>query len=162
MKTIVKNILVTLSLLLVFSCQEEDNVFGDLSAPTNLTVQATVVGASTANPNGDGSGVVNFVATATNAISYKYVFSDGTTANAPSGQLQKRFTQPGTNEYTITVTASGKGGVSTTTTLTLQVRSDFTDAEAVQFLTGNYNTILCTIRIPILPTWMKIFKIVWC
>lgn len=136
MKTIVNNILVTLSLLLVFSCQEEDNVFGDLSAPTNLTVQATVVGASTVNPNGDGSGVVNFVATATNAISYKYVFSDGTTANAPSGQLQKRFTQPGTNEYTITVTASGKGGVSTTTTLTLQVRSDFTDAEAVQFLTG--------------------------
>jgi len=136
MKTIVNNILVALSLLLVFSCQEEDNVFGDLSAPTNLTVQATVVGASTVNPNGDGSGVVNFVATATNAISYKYVFSDGTTANAPSGQLQKRFTQPGTNEYTITVTASGKGGVSTTTTLTLQVRSDFTDAEAVQFLTG--------------------------
>ena len=136
MKTIVNNILVTLSLLLVFSCQEEDNVFGDLSAPTNLTVQANIEGVSTANPNGDGSGVVNFVATATNAISYKYVFSDGTTANAPSGQLQKRFTQPGTNEYTITVTASGKGGVSTTTTLTLQVRSDFTDAEAVQFLTG--------------------------
>ena len=136
MKTIVNNILVTLSLLLVFSCQEEDNVFGDLSAPTNLTIQANIEGVSTANPNGDGSGVVNFVATATNAISYKYVFSDGTTANAPSGQLQKRFTQPGTNEYTITVTASGKGGVSTTTTLTLQVRSDFTDAEAVQFLTG--------------------------
>jgi beta-glucanase (GH16 family) len=136
MKTIVNNILVTLSLLLVFSCQEEDNVFGDLSAPTNLTVQANIEGVSTANPNGDGSGVVNFVATATNAISYKYVFSDGTTANAPSGQLQKRFTQPGTNEYTITVTASGKGGVSTTTTLTLQVRSDFNDAEAVQFLTG--------------------------
>ncbi len=136
MKTIVNNLLVTLSLLLVFSCQEEDNVFGDLSAPTNLTVQANIEGVSTANPNGDGSGVVNFVATATNAISYKYVFSDGTTANAPSGQLQKRFTQPGTNEYTITVTASGKGGVSTTTTLTLQVRSDFTDAEAVQFLTG--------------------------
>ena len=111
-------------------------MFGDLSAPTNLTVQANIEGVSTANPNGDGSGVVNFVATATNAISYKYVFSDGTTANAPSGQLQKRFTQPGTNEYTITVTASGKGGVSTTTTLTLQVRSDFTDAEAVQFLTG--------------------------
>ncbi|WP_396153397.1 family 16 glycosylhydrolase [Flavobacterium sp.] len=136
MKTIVNNILVTLSLLLVFSCQEEDNVFGDLSAPTNLNVQANIVGLGTTTPNGDGSGVVNFVATATNAISYKYVFSDGTTANAPSGQLQKRFTQPGTNEYTITVTASGKGGVSTTTTLTLQVRSDFTDAEAVQFLTG--------------------------
>ena len=136
MKTIVNNILVALSLLLVFSCQEEDNVFGDLSAPTNLNVQANIVGLGTTTPNGDGSGVVNFVATATNAISYKYVFSDGTTANAPSGQLQKRFTQPGTNEYTITVTASGKGGVSTTTTLTLQVRSDFTDAEAVQFLTG--------------------------
>lgn len=136
MKTIINNILVTLTLLFVSSCQEDDNLFGDLSAPTNLVIQANIQGKDATNPNGDGSGIVNFVATATNAISYKYVFSDGTSANSPSGQYQKRFTQPGTNEYTITVTASGKGGVSTTTTLNLEVRSDFTDNEAVQFLTG--------------------------
>lgn len=136
MKTILKNLLIMLTLLLVSSCQEEDNLFGDLSAPTNLTVQADIQGEDTANPNGDGSGIVNFEAKATNAISYKYVFSDGTSANAPSGVYQKRFTQPGINEYTVTVTASGKGGVSTTTTLNIEVRSDFTDDEAVQFLTN--------------------------
>ena len=136
MKTILNNILVTLTLLLVSSCQEDDTTFGDLSAPTNLTIQADIQGVNSTNPNGDGSGIVNFVATATHAISYKYVFSDGTSANAPSGQYQKRFTQPGTNIYTVTVTASGKGGVSTTTTLNIEVRSDFTDDEAVQFLTN--------------------------
>jgi beta-glucanase (GH16 family) len=136
MKTILNNILVTLTLILVSSCQEDDNLFGDLSAPTNLVVQSNIQGVDVANPNGDGSGIVNFVATATNAISYKYVFSDGTSANAPSGEYQKRFTQPGVNEYTVTVTASGKGGVSTTTTFNIEVRSDFTDDEAVQFLTG--------------------------
>lgn len=125
-----------LTLLLVSSCQEEDNLFGDLSAPTNLTVEAIIQGQNPTNPNGDGSGIVNFEAKATNAISYKYVFSDGTSANAPSGVYQKRFTQPGINEYTVTVTASGKGGVSTTTTLNIEVRSDFTDDEAVQFLTN--------------------------
>lgn len=136
MKTIINNILATLTLVLVFSCQEDDNSFGNLSAPTNLVVQADIQGLDTSNPNGDGSGIVNFVATATNAISYKYDFSDGTSINAPSGQIEKRFTQPGVNEYTVTVTASGKGGVSTTTTLNLEVRSDFTDAAAIQFLTG--------------------------
>lgn len=136
MKKINKYFLLIASLIFAMGCQEEDNSFGDLSAPTNLVVQANIQGQDATNPNGDGSGVVNFVATASNAISYKYVFSDGTSTNAPSGEFQKRFTQPGINEYTVTVTASGKGGISTTTTLTLQVRSDFTDAEAVQFLTG--------------------------
>jgi len=136
MKKINKYFLLIASLIFAIGCQEEDNLFGDLSAPTNLVVQANIQGQDVTNPNGDGSGIVNFVATATNAISYKYIFSDGTSTNAPSGQFQKRFTQPGINEYTVTVTASGKGGISTTTTLTLQVRSDFTDAEAVQFLTG--------------------------
>jgi beta-glucanase (GH16 family) len=136
MKKINKYFLLIASLIFAIGCQEEDNSFGDLSAPTNLVIQADIQGQDGTNPNGDGSGIVNFVATASNAISYKYVFSDGTSANAPSGQFQKRFTQPGVNDYTVTITASGRGGVSTITTLNLQVRSDFTDVEAVQFLTN--------------------------
>jgi beta-glucanase (GH16 family) len=135
MKKINKYFILIVTLIFAIGCQEEDNSFGDLSAPTNLAIEATIQGQDATNPNGDGSGIVNFVATATNAISYKYVFSDGTSENSPSGAYQKRFTQPGVNEYTVTVTASAKGGVSTTTTLNLEVRSDFTDDEAVQFLT---------------------------
>jgi hypothetical protein len=41
------------------------------------------------NPNGDGSGKVKFTATADDAISYKFVFPDGTSSNAPSGILNK-------------------------------------------------------------------------
>ena len=136
MKKINKYFLLIASLIFAMGCQEEDNTFGDLSAPTNLVVQTTIQGQDVANPTGDGSGIVNFVATASNGISYKYVFSDGTSENSPSGAYQKRFTQPGVNDYTVIVTASGKGGISTTTTLNVEVRSDFTDAEAVQFLTG--------------------------
>ena len=136
MKKINNYFILIVTLIFAIGCQEEDNSFGDLSAPTNLAIAATIQGQDATNPNGDGSGIVNFVATASNAISYKYVFSDGTSENAPTGVFQKRFTQPGVNAYTVTITASGKGGVSTTTTLNLEVRSDFTDDEAVQFLTG--------------------------
>ena len=123
-------------LLLMLGCQEDDKGFGDLNAPTNLAITADVQGQSTTNPNGDGSGKVKFTTTATNAISYKYVFSDGTSENSPSGILEKRFTLTGVNTYTVNVIASGKGGLSTNTTITLDVRSDFNDDPAVQFLTG--------------------------
>lgn len=105
-------------------------------APSNLQVEAVIQGQDASNPNGDGSGIVDFKATATNAISYKYIFSDGTSQNAPNGIFKKRFTQNGTNTYTVTIIASGKGGLSTNTTLEIEVRSDFTDDEAVGFLTG--------------------------
>ncbi len=135
MKKII-NILSILTLFLMVGCQEDEKSFGDINAPTNLQVTADIVGKTTDLPFGDGTGVVKFTATADNAISYKYVFSDGTSANAPSGIYDKRFTQNGINTYTVTVIASGAGGIATNTTLEVEVKSDFVDAEAVQFLTG--------------------------
>ena len=135
MKKII-NILSILTLLLIVSCQEDEKSFGDINAPTNLQVTADIVGKTAELPFGDGSGVVKFTTTADNAISYKYIFSDGTSANAPNGIYEKRFTQNGTNTYTVTVIASGAGGITTNTTLEVEVKSDFVDAEAVQFLTG--------------------------
>lgn len=135
MKKII-NLVSILALLFMVGCQEDDKSFGDLNAPTNLIVTADIIGQSPANPNGDGSGKVKFTATATNAISYKYIFSDGTSVNSPSGIYEKRFTLTGVNTYTVNVVATGKGGLSTNTTLTVEVRSDFNDDEAVQFLTG--------------------------
>ncbi|MBY0487741.1 MAG: family 16 glycosylhydrolase [Flavobacteriaceae bacterium] len=135
MKKII-NLVSILALLFMVGCQEDDKSFGDLNAPTNLIVTADIIGQSPANPNGDGSGKVKFTATATNAISYKYIFSDGTSVNSPSGIYEKRFPLTGVNTYTVNVVATGKGGLSTNTTLTVEVRSDFNDDEAVQFLTG--------------------------
>lgn len=135
-KKIIINIIAVLSLFLTVSCQKDDYSFGDLSAPSNLKVTAEIVGKTADAPDGDGSGMVKLVATADNAMSYKYVFSDGTSENAPGGTFTKRFTKTGVNTYTVTVIASGKGGVATNTTLDVTVLSNFNDNEAVQFLTA--------------------------
>lgn len=125
-----------LSFLMLFNCQEENKSFGPINAPSNLNVTAEVIGKTGTTPFGDGSGLVAFSATAANAISYKYIYSDGTAVIAPSGIYSKRFTQPGINVYSVTVIASGTGGLSTTTTFDITVKSDFKDDEAVALLTG--------------------------
>ncbi len=137
MKNLFRKTAVLLAAVCAFTaCQEDDHTFGEINTPSNLTVDAEIVGQSTENPDGDGSGFVDFTATADNAISYKYIFSDGTSENSPSGIYRKRFTQNGLNTYTVTVLASGKGGVTTSTTFDVTLKSDFKDDEAVQFLTG--------------------------
>ena len=125
--------------LLVFfvGCAEDDYEFGEILAPGNLTVTSSLIGQDGENPDGDGSGQVVFEASAENAITYKYIFSDGTTEVSPSGNLTKRFTQVGLNTYGVTVVASGTGGVSSTVVTEVTVNSTFSDAEALQLLTGD-------------------------
>jgi len=136
MKKILINIVSIFTILLMVNCQEDDFAFGAIDTPANLKVTAEILGRTDQAPNGDGSGKIKFTTVADNAISYKYVFSDGTSANAPSGIFSKTFTKPGVNKYTVTVLASGKGGVTSNTTLEVTVFSSFKDEEAVQFLTG--------------------------
>lgn len=137
MKNIIKHLSKLLILLIVvISCQEDDSVFGDLTAPTNLQLTFEVVGQDEANPYGDGSGKVMLKATADNAISYKYTFSDQTSQNAPSGEYTKQFTTTGVHTYTVTVVAYGRGSVSSNTSIDVTVLSNFSDDEAVELLTG--------------------------
>jgi len=125
------------SLLVLAGCQNDDTTFGDINSPSGLVVDADIVGQDTGeNINGNGSGLVDFKAIAKDAISYKYIFSDGTTANSPNGILQKRFNKNGTNIYSVTVVANGTGGVSSSITFEITVFSNFKDDEAVTFLTG--------------------------
>lgn len=136
MKNILKFVTV-IALLFMVSCQEDIYTFGDIDTPSNFVVTAQVIGQNaTTAPNGDGSGKVLFTAKADNAISYRYIFGDGTTTNAPSGIFEKRYNQTGLNTFTVTVIATGKGGVAATTTLDVTILSNFEDPEAVQFLTG--------------------------
>lgn len=127
--------------LMVWGCQDEDYSFGSLDAPKNIEIGVEIQGQDAENPDGDGSGLVNFTTEAVNAMSYKYIFSDGTTINSPSGVTTKRFTRNGVNTYEVTVIASGRGGVSSTKTIEVTVFSDFTDDEAVQFLTGGTSKV---------------------
>lgn len=133
----IKNLFIVLVSVLfcTIGCQEELETFGDLKSPKNLVINYTIQGKTPALPNGDGSGKVDFIAKAENAISYKFIFSDGTESLIPGGVFTKRFTTNGTNNYTVQVVATGTGGVSTSTTINLDVFSLFDDSPAIQFLT---------------------------
>jgi len=122
--------------VIFIGCQEEDYSFGEIVAPTNLTITADIEGQSAEFPDGDGSGFVTFTADAENAVSYKYIFSDGTSHVSTSGTYLKRFSQNGVFPYEITVIANGRGGVASTKTISVTVFSDFSDEIAVQRLTG--------------------------
>jgi beta-glucanase (GH16 family) len=137
MKKLIINMFAVLGLLLVLSCQEETKSFGALDAPANLVVTAQIVGQNTTDAiNGDGTGKVLFIATADNAISYRYVFGDGSSQNSPSGVFEKRYNKTGLNTYTVTIIATGKGGIAATTTMEVTVLSNFEDPQSVALLTG--------------------------
>lgn len=138
MKTFKKIIgLFILSISLFTSCQDEDQEFGALKAPSNITLNYEVLGQDADNPNGDGSGIVNFSATADDAITYIYSFGDNTdNASAPSGNSSHRFTRTGLSSYNVTVTASGLGGVTSSKSINIEVFSAFDDIEAKSFLSG--------------------------
>ena len=137
MKNYIYTFLVAISsLLIITGCQDDDHTFGSINAPDNLNIVAEIVGKDASHPDGDGSGKVNFIATANNALNYKYIFSDGSSQSTQSGKYQKRFNITGVNTYQVTVLASGTGGASTTKTIEVTVQSDFSDDEALQFLTG--------------------------
>jgi hypothetical protein len=110
--------------LVLLGCQEDDYTFGEIIAPSNIQVTAEIVGADDANPNGDGTGVVNFTATADNAVSFKYVF-DGAETVALSGETSISFSSLGLNTYTVTVVASGTAGISSTKSIQVDVLSTY-------------------------------------
>ena len=123
--------------LAVTSCQDDDATFGDITAPSNLQITAEIVGADAANPNGDGSGTVNFSASANNAISYQYVFN-GATTSSPGGLQTYNFANLGLNTYSVTVVAFGTGGASTSETINVEVLSLYEPpADLITMLTAD-------------------------
>lgn len=135
MKIIFKYFLgVIVVFLLNASCSNPDYKLGDLTAPSNLTITTEVVGATTAMPNGDGSGDVKITLSASNALSYKIDYDASTPLDLvylPTGAVTKKYTNLGLNTYKITAVAYGKGGTSTTITKDVTVRSDFTPAPSI-------------------------------
>jgi len=74
--------IILFALLFVISgCQKDSYELGDLVAPSNVTLNYEIVGVDAENPNGDGSGLVNFIATADNKITFNFEFGDGKKLN---------------------------------------------------------------------------------
>lgn len=117
-------------ILFLYNCQDEDQVFGDIIAPSNIQITADIVGADATNPNGDGSGVVHFSATANNATSFKFVYN-GTEVSSPSGRHTFSFSTLGVSTYTVTVVASGTAGVTSSESIQVDVLSTYSPPPAL-------------------------------
>jgi len=123
-------------ILFLYNCQDEDQEFGDIIAPSNIQIIAEIVGADATNPNGDGSGTVNFTVTANNATSFKFVYN-GSEITAPSGKHTFNFAVLGLNTYTVTVVASGTAGVTSSESIQVDVLSTYAPpADLLQKLHG--------------------------
>lgn len=136
-----KSIVFVAGILFVSSCDNtEDYTLGDLTPPSNLKLDAQVVGQTGTTPNGDGSGDVIFTITADNALSYRidYDASDALNlVNLPKGTATKKYTKLGTNTYVVTAVVYGSGGTSSTITKEITVVSNFNpDPAIVNNLTG--------------------------
>lgn len=132
-----KYILSVFIALIFFACQDDDYEVGDLVAPTNIQLMVDKVGADASNPNGDGSGTVNFTATADNATAYHIVVQN-ITMLAKGGSISHDFTVLGLVTYPITVIAFGTGGISSSKTFEVEVLSLYAPpADLITMLTSD-------------------------
>jgi len=117
-------LIICLNCFLLLSCSSSNSDEPALSTkPSNLIVTPTIVGATAQNPNGDGSGVVNFVISATNATSFSISLGNGETKDVTTGSLAYTYSASGTNSYVIYVSAyNGSQFVSTTLSVTVLVQ----------------------------------------
>ncbi len=123
-------------LLIVFvnfsACKKEKYSIGDLITPTDLVLTTVIQGVDATNPDGNGTGKVNISVTAAEAITYKIDFGDGTAPQmVPSGVIQYRYGNPGTNIYTVTVNAIGTAGIMSTKSKAIKVLVNFQIPSAI-------------------------------
>ena len=136
-----KTLFTLLTILFLVGCEidsfaeDDEYSFGDITAPTNVQISAAIVGKDADNPNGDGSGEVNFSGSADNAITYKYVY-DGAETLSTDGNVKMTFSKLGLNTYTVTIVAIGKGGTTSSQAVTVEVLVTYTPpAELIAALT---------------------------
>lgn len=143
-KNKISKLLAILLTVIAFSaCKKAEYNIGDIVAPSNLVLTATVVGTDAANPFGNGTGKVDIVIKADNALSYKIDFGDGNAAQmVPSGIITYKYGAPGTAEYNITVNAIGTAGSMSTITKKVKVFVNFTiPANILSNLTGGSSKV---------------------
>lgn len=92
--------------------------------PTNLELNITIVGSNSSNPNGDGTGVIQCVATASNAVKFGFKFGNGSEQESINGTMNHTFTTPGTNNYIVSVFAYSSTGHSISTFKNITVYVD--------------------------------------
>jgi hypothetical protein len=107
-------IVLGLALILLFSCggDNDDEPYippiPEKIIPSNLSLAITLVGADANNPNGDGSGVIKCVASATDAVKYSFKFGNGDEIISTNGTAEYTYKERGINTYSVYVYAYSK------------------------------------------------------
>ncbi|MGI9532419.1 glycoside hydrolase family 16 protein [Lutimonas sp.] len=132
-----------LMLLLIFgfgmiSCGgDSDPETPPVVLPQNLVVTYEIEGATSSDPEGDGSGNVTFKATASNTTSFRLEY-DGNSQPMPNGELTVTFELPGVQAYDVKVTAFGAGNASINKSVSLDVKKEYeVPADILSLLTNN-------------------------
>lgn len=126
-----------LTVITVVSCKKPEYTFGQIITPTDVTLTTAIEGTDAANPNGGGSGNVVITGAATNVVSYKIDYGDGVTEIVPTGKITHKYSNPGTSDYTVILSAIGTGGVTSTTSKKITVFVAFEiPADILANLTG--------------------------
>ena len=125
-----------LTALIFCGCHDDEFSIGEVKAPTNIQIEADIIGQDDDFPFGDGSGEVVFRVTADNGINYGFDFGDGNSERSTGGETSHFFSRSGVNDYVVSVTVSGPGGAKSVETTEITVLSLFDDPETFQFLTG--------------------------
>ncbi len=106
--------LIIVSIFILAACKPGTVEPGmDNSVPTNLVIETTV--------STDGTGNVDFRATANNAVSYDFEFGDGVIKTGTNGKVTYQYTLAGTNNFTVRVTAKSASGASIKKTTSIDV-----------------------------------------
>ena len=127
--------------LAITACKKTEYSFGEIKTPVNLTLTTNVIGTSASLPNGDGTGNVSITASANTVLSYNINYGDGTPIEVvPTGIITHKYAQPGTADYTITVTAVGTGGSTSTISKKITVFVDHNIPAAIMNALTNNGT----------------------
>jgi len=133
MKTINKIVFSLIMLFIINGCQEEVPQLDTLYVPTNLGLTADV--------SADGTGLVNFQATASEALNYHFYFGNSDSEDAfvsSDGKASNYYKKTGTNTYLVKIVAFGEGGVSSSITEEVEVFVDFeVPQDLIKSLTNN-------------------------
>ncbi len=119
----IKSSLIIFMVFISLSCSSSSSTDDELTdgKPTNLSITSSIKGVDNNNPNGDGSGIVNFTINATNATSYR-VLINNETLELTENNFSYTFTENGTNAFPLIVSAYNSNGfTSTTTSVTVYV-----------------------------------------
>ncbi|WP_082591086.1 glycoside hydrolase family 16 protein [Sediminicola sp. YIK13] len=115
-----------LMLFFLTSCSSGDAAAEPIEedvVPTNLNLTVNIVGADANNPNGDGSGMIQCTATATNAVRYGFKIGNQEEQESVNGVFDYKFTASGESSHVISVFAysSTNDVISTFKTITVYV-----------------------------------------